>query len=82
MAEEAFLQEKDEGEMKVKRRRATNIDLEEMPLTGTAMVVAVTTTRDEQDEGQPHQDAIFMMTERCSQGAGREEEKKSGSSPP
>ena len=76
VAEEDFRQEKEEGEMTVKRRRATNIGLEGTTLTGTATEVAATTTRDEQDVDPRHQDATFAKTERCSPGAGREKEDK------
>ena len=50
MAGEAFLLEKEEGEMKVKERRATDIDQGGMTPTEMAMVVTATTTRDKQDE--------------------------------
>ena len=63
VAQEAFLQEREEGEMTFKRRRLTSIDPEGMTPTGTAMEVATTTTRDEQDGGQLPRDEIFMTTE-------------------
>ena len=75
MAEEAFLQGKEEEKTKVNGRRVTDTDLGEMTLTEMAMVTA-TTTRDEQGEDPQHRDATFTMTERCSPGAGREKEKR------
>ena len=76
MAEEAFLQEKEEEEMKVNERHVTNAGPGEMTPAETAMVTTETTTRNEQDGHPRHCDATFTKTERCSPGAGREKEKK------
>ena len=75
-AEEAFLQEKGEGETKDRRRHVTDIDPVVTTPMGMATAMTETTTRDEQDDDPQHRDATYPMTRRCLQDTGREREKR------
>ena len=78
MTEEAFLQEKEGGKMKVEGWRTTNAGLGGTTPAEMAMVMTATTTRDERGGDPQHRDVTFAKTERCSPGAERGKGKKSG----
>ena len=74
--EEAFLQEKGEGEMKDKRKHVTGADQVATTPMGMAMATKGTTTRDAQDDDPQYRNAASHEKRRCLQDTGKEREKR------
>ena len=75
-AEEAFLQAREEEQMKDKRNHVTDIDPVGTTPTGRATATTEMKTRDEQDDDPQCRDATSPETRRCLQDTGRERERR------